>query len=245
MTKTGFTFLVHGESGVGKTRLLGSMPAPLLMLDLEGRARYLPGRKILWNVHADNPPVFDGSWDVCVAVTTNFRDLERAYQWLQCGPDKHQFKSVGIDSLSFAQKRFIGDIAGVQALQQQDWGEVLRVLESLVRDYCDLTLSPTNTVESVAFSAGTKTDGNRRVPLLQGALKDSAAYMFDAVGYLYLAQDQQGSTTRNMLVEPSAGIVAKDNTDLLNGPVIPAPNLTDLHGLLVQALNPPQKESTD
>ena len=242
MSKTSFTFLVQGESGVGKSVLLGSAPPPVLIIDLEGRARYLPyGPKVTWDAEVDPPPEPDGTWTHCIVTTTKFKTLERVYQWLQSG--KHGFRAVGIDSLSFAQKRFIADLTGTSALQTQDWGEVLRVLESLVRDYCDLTLSDYNTVEVVAFSAGTKSDVNRRIPLLQGALKDTAAYMFDAVGYLYLGQAPDGSTTRSLLLEPSAGIVAKDNTGLLGGPVVSSPNLTSLHNLLVEHLNPKGSES--
>lgn len=232
--KYSLTGLVHGQSGVGKSYLLGTAPPPVCFIDLEGRARFLPGKKVTWDVDRDPPPEADGSWTHAIVTTTKFKTLELAYQWLQT--DRHQFKSVCVDSLSFAQKRFIGDIVGTQGLQQQDWGEVLRVLEARVRDYCDLAIQPHTSVEMVAFSAGTKHDGNVQMPLLQGALKDTAAYLFDFVGYQYLGQDSAGRTTRNLLVEPQMGFIAKDNSGLLGGPVIQEPNLTNLHELLVTKL---------
>jgi hypothetical protein len=230
MLKNSFSLLLHGDAGVGKTRLSGTAQPPVLVLDLEGRARYLPGKKIGWDVMTENPPE-PGDWTHCIAVSTQFNVLERAYQWLQSG--KHPFRSVVVDSLSFAQKRFISDLTGTQQLQESTWGEVLRVLETLVRDFCDLPLQPGNPVETVVFTAGTKSDGNRRIPLLQGALKDTAAYLFDAVGYLYLAPDPSGGNSRQLLVEPQAGIVAKDNTDRLGGPVIVNPDLSVLTQRLV------------
>jgi hypothetical protein len=228
--KESFTMLIHGDAGVGKSWLAASGPPPVLIIDLEGRARRLPYRKMYWDPVTETPPVYDGTWTHCVALTTKFVGLEKAYQWLQSG--QHPFRTVVVDSLTFAQKRFIDDLKGSAQMQTQDWGEVLRSLETMVRDYCDLPLHQTNPVENVIFTVGTKSAEGRRVPLLQGALKDTAAYMYDAVGYLYLAPDTSGHESRNLLVQPSAGIVAKDGTNCLGGPVIPSPDLTQLVTLL-------------
>ena len=236
--KVSLSMLIHGDAGVGKSWLAASAPPPVLVLDLEGRAKYLPySSKVFWDPMSDAPPAApeSGEWTHCVASTTKFSALEKAYQWLQSG--QHPFRSVVVDSLTFAQKRFIADLAGVSALQESDWGEVLRVLETQVRDFCDLCVSPRNSVEVVVFTVGTKSETNRRIPLLQGALKDTSAYMFDSVGYLYTAPDGSGGNTRNLLVEPSAGIVAKDGTNLLGGPVIPNPNLTDLYNRLCERVH--------
>lgn len=226
------TFLIHGEAGVGKTWLVGSMPPPVCILDLEGRARYLPhGPKVTWDPDAEGPPE-PGDWTHCVVTATSYQKIENVYQWLQSG--RHPFRSFGFDSISFAQKRFISKLAGTSQLKDYDWGEVLRVLETMIRDCCDLTLQERNPIEVVAFTAGTKTEEGRAKPLLQGALKDTCAYLFDVVGYLYLTQnvqDAQGPAVRNLLIQPSAGIVAKDNTGRLGGPVVLEPDLTRLHQL--------------
>lgn len=228
------TILLHGDSGVGKSWLAASAAQPVLVLDAEGRARYLPyPNKIEWHPErGEKPPEADGTWTHCVVQITSFRTLDYVYQWLQSG--QHQFKSVDIDSLMELQKRFIDDLVGANQLQTQDWGEVLRTLEGQVRKFRDLTLSDANTVDCVAITVGTKdTDSGKRVPLLQGALRDTLPYYMDAVGYLYVAPDPTtGAMQRKLLVQPTNTVVAKDGTNQLGGPVIDNPNLAELYSKL-------------
>ena len=221
------TLLIHGDAGVGKSRLLGSAPTPSLILDVEGRARYLPGAKVFWNIESDPPPVHDGTWEICIVTVTKFHQLELARQWLQSG--SHPFISVGVDSLTESQKRFMDDNFGQKSLETQDWGNVLRELEHIVRDYRDLTLSSANPVQYVAFTCGSRTnDAGKIAPLLQGALKDTLPYFLDSVGYLYNVPSAEGVIQRMLLIEPRPNIIAKDGTDRLGGPVVVAPNLTTM-----------------
>ena len=228
--KTPFTLMVHGHSGHGKSRLGASAPAPVLVIDLEGRGHYLPYAKTFWDPAQGPPPEYDETWSHCVTVVRRYSELERIKQWLESG--QHQFRSVVLDSLMEAQKRFIDDLAGVQQMKDYDWGTVLRNLESLVRDLRDCTLMPANPVEVVVVVVGTKeTESRRLVPLLQGQLRDTLPYYFDACGYIYLATDNDGNTVRRLRLEPTDLIVAKDGTDLLVtgfGPVIENADLTTL-----------------
>jgi hypothetical protein len=233
--KTTLTMLLHGESGVGKSWLGDTAPYPRLVLDLEGRARYTPsGPKISWDPKTGPPPAADGTWSTCVVTVPDFDTLQTVYQWLRSG--QHQFKSIIMDSLMEAQKRCIDAVVGVNALDQQDWGTLLRRLEALVRSYRDLTLLPTNAAEVVILIVGTKNaDGTYR-PLLQGQLASTVPYYLDVVGYYYVAPvaDAAGQITyqRQLLVQPTPGFVAKDGTGLLPGPVITEPNLETLYNLL-------------
>lgn len=126
MMDTTLTMLIHGDSGVGKSWLADTAPAPRLILDLEGRAKYTPSQpKIGWDVRAGGPPAADGSWNTCVAAVPDFETLKIAYQWLRSG--QHHFTSIIVDSLMEAQKRCIDSFAGVAALDQQDWGTLLQI----------------------------------------------------------------------------------------------------------------------
>lgn len=227
------TALIHGEAGAGKSWLGDTAPAPRLILDAEGRAKYLPSQpKALWDVHHEHPPQLT-DWETCVAVVPDFETLDFTYRWLQSG--QHPFRSVVVDSLMECQKRLIDSVAGTDALQQQDWGVVLRKLEKLVRDYRDLVLAPSNPVECVIFTVGSRPgEGGKMRPMLQGQMAVVLPYFVDVVGYLYTTQSPDDPTgiSRSMLVQPMPAAVAKDGTGRLPGPAIPNPNLGQLFSLL-------------
>lgn len=228
------TQLVHGDSGVGKSWYAASGPQPVCVLDVEGRGRYLPyPNKVEWHPErGEKPPENDGTWTHCIVPVHQFQILDLAYQWFQSG--QTPFRTIDLDSLMEVQKRFIDEQVGTGQLQQQDWGEVLRKLESLIRKYRDLTLLDSNSIDCVVITCGTKvTDTGRRAPLLQGALKDTLPYYMDAVGYIYVVYDAAtNQMQRSMLVQPTNTVVAKDGTNMLGGPVVPTPNLTELFNRL-------------
>lgn len=233
--RTTFTMLVHGEAGVGKSRFIDTMPAPRLILDAEGRAHYLPsGPKVFWDPRTQAPPApptAEAYWETCVAVVPDFETLDIVYRHLQ-GP--HPFKSVGLDSLMEVQKRLIDDVAGLDQLDQRDWGVVLRKLEKLVRDYRDLVMRPENPCDVVIMSVGSRDQDGKMRPMLQGQMSDTIPFYMDAVGYMYTTHSPEG-LTRAMLVQPTPTAVAKDGTDRLGGPSIPNPNMAEIYATLSAA----------
>ncbi len=233
--KATLTALIHGESGVGKSWLADTAPYPRLVLDLEGRAKYTPSQpKVAWDPRMGPPPLADGTWSTCVVSVPDFETLSLVYQYLRAG--QHHFKSVVMDSLMEAQKRCIDAMSGTSALDMQNWGELLRKLEGIVRQYRDLTLIPANPVQVVIFIVGSKSfDGTQR-PLLQGQLHDTVPYYLDVVGYYFVAPvlDAAGGAAyqRQLLVNSMPGFIAKDGTGQLGGPIIAEPNLEQLFALL-------------
>ncbi len=232
MNRATLTALIHGESGVGKSWLGDTVPAPRLILDAEGRAKYTPsGPKKTWNPKADPPPVYDGTWETCIVTVTDFETLNLVYQWLRSG--QHPFVSVVIDSLMEAQKRCIDNVVpGIKSLDQQDWGTVLRSLEKLMREYRDLTLVENNAVTVVVFITGSTDDDGPKRPLLQGQIRSTSTYYMDVVGYLFLNPLEDGTFVRTLLVHKQPGFAAKDGTGRLPGPFIPNPHIEQLYQLL-------------
>jgi hypothetical protein len=151
------------------------------MLDVEGGHRFLPINVKYWDPLREEPPVADGTWDTCVVVVHDYDTVLKAYQWLQLG--KHQFKSLIIDSISELQVKCMDNIAGTNAMQMQQWGELLRHMGALLRDLRDLTMHPTAPLEAIVLTAMAKTDREGRFhPYLQGQLAIQAPYFYDILG---------------------------------------------------------------
>ena len=132
------------------------------------------------------------------------------------------------DSLTEIQKRCLDAIVGTDQPRMQDWGELLRHMESLVRQFRDLTMHPIKPLQNVTFITTTLTDdaGVRR-PNVQGALRLSLPQFVDVVGYLEVKPAQDGSLVRGLMVQPYPGYIAKDRTGRLGGYVW-NPNLTQM-----------------
>lgn len=216
------TIVVHGESGVGKSWFGDTAPAPRLVLDAEGGNKFTPSKKTSWDATKEDPPEPDGSWDTCVTTIPNFQAMGMVYQWLNSG--KHPFKSVVIDSLTEIQKKCMDSISGTNQPTQQDWGALLRQMESLVRMFRDLTLHQVKPLESVVIIAMTSNKDDKFRAHVQGQLGITLPYFVDVVGYMYTKVDEEGKSTRHMLVQPTDRFDAKDRTNRL-GQIVDEPNV--------------------
>lgn len=220
------TIIVHGESGVGKSHLADTSPAPRLILDVEGGVRFTPSKKVTWDPKLA-PPEADGTWDACVVTVTDLDTIQRVFQWLNAG--QHPFRSVVLDSLSEVQKRAIDTIAGTAQPSQQDFGTLKRRTEALVRAFRDLTLNPVKPVEVVVFVCGTAERGQEHAvmrPGLVGSITNEVGYYVDVMTYMSAQLGPDGAVERRALFVPVEHIAAKDRTGRLgvsmDNPSIPA-----------------------
>lgn len=175
------SLLIHGASKAGKSSTAITAPYPRLMLDVEGGHKFLPINVRYWDPLREAPPVPDGTWDTAVVVVHDYNTVLKAYEWLRSG--QHYFKSVIIDSISELQVKLFDQIAGNEQLKMQQWGEVLRKLGALLRQFRDLNTHPTNPLEAVVLTAMSiqGQDGIYR-PYLQGQLRVVAPYLYDILG---------------------------------------------------------------
>lgn len=200
----GFSLLVHGPSKTGKSWLSDTSPAPRLVLDAEGGngTAWTPSKKIIWNPTTEKPPVADGTWETCIVHVRQFADVQRSYEWLNSG--QHPFRSATIDSVSETQQRGVDDIAGTKQMMTQDWGELLRRMSKVIRDFRDLVNHPTNPLDVVIFIAMTRDVGGVKVPYVQGQLATILPYQVDVVGYLQKVPNLEvpGQTNRFLMIQP-------------------------------------------
>lgn len=255
MTERRLTLFVQGDPGAGKSWLGNTAPKPMLLLDAEGRSEYLadlnkdPSGMVAQHIVHWDPrdpiPAESAEPDaVTVVEVQDFNAIPLAYKWLQSG--QHPFRSVGIDSITEVQQRLIDRIAGTDQMRTQDWGEALRELEKVVRDFRDLRKHPTNPLWAVVVACGTKDKDGSEAALLQGQLADRIGYHFDVMGYLGKRVNKStGDRERYLIIDGYRdGVTAKDNTHHLShhyGEEILYPNISEM----LNVLNPPTNTNTE
>lgn len=233
--------VVHGYSGVGKSWFGSTTPPIRLILDAEGGSRFTPGTKIEWDGQNAPPPppgtplpnglppgvdlhgipLWDGPegpsmpyYDTVTCTIRSFRVMTSVYQWLNSG--QHPFESVVVDSLTEVQKRLQDQIAGTDQMRTQDWGQLLREMEDLVRKMRDLTFHATKPLSAVVLLAITSDKYGKNKPHVQGQLAISLPYFMDIVGYLYTETNPAGQGRHHrLLLQPTDDYEAKDRTNRL------------------------------
>jgi len=120
------SLVVYGRSGTGKTTFIGTLPKPLLVLDINDRG----------TISIKAQP------DTYVMEVTSWDEIEEVYWYLQSG--NHPFKSVALDTVTQLQDLAIakisGDDGGVMSLSRRGWGEVAGLMRTWILNYRDLPL---------------------------------------------------------------------------------------------------------
>lgn len=192
--------LIFGPSGAGKTTLLGTAnddprTAPMLLLDFEGGVASLVGR------------------DIDIVSIRTWTDYNEAYEYLRQGD--HKYQSVAIDSVSethvFALLTALESEASARRnpdlLQQGDYGIALVQMRKLLRRFRDLPLHVFYT--ALAMADNDKRLGTIQKPSFAGKAADEVPGIVDVVGYLGLAEDDEGETHRVLLLRDHPGYAVK------------------------------------
>lgn len=200
--------LVYGQSGIGKTVLLGTMPpAETLIISAESGLLCLSDRAI---------DVIEVKSDTAV---------REAYAYLQRNEDGGKYKYIAIDSLTE-----ISDLI-VKGLKNKDdyknpsnvlkmWGEFNDTMVGLIKAFRDLP-------RHVVFSALSDdvNDGGiiTKHPLISGnKAQKLLSSFFDEVFYLTINQENE----REIITQPTHQFIAKDRSGKLA--TSEAPNLTNI-----------------
>lgn len=237
------SILLHAASKVGKTTLGATSPFPICDLDAEGGGKFLPGsptitaklgrplRVVEWDP-AGPPPQWDGSWDVAAVRVHSWSVVQNAYRWLATG--QHQFQTIMVDSISEIQRRAKNELIGLEQMKIQQWGQLLTVMDNVIRGFRDFTNDPYNPIRVAVFIAETRENQKGKwVPYMQGQISIALPYWMDIVGYLYVDQvlspdGQTQASMRKLLVSPHPMFEAGERVQGLVGPVIDNPDISEI-----------------
>lgn len=240
----GYTFLIYGDGGTGKSYLATTAPGRKLFLDVEDRSDSLPGEVVHWNLSGQFP---DGGESATIVVPcTTGEQLNKIVAGLKSG--RVPVRSVVIDSVTLLQQNIADDKFGGE-MSQQKWGVLLKDLKAPLRELQRLAKSPESPIECVVLTAwhreytiGLNDAAEVRVkPFIQGQLLQHLSHLTDVVGYLKIIGSGERKK-RTLQVEPTSGVTAKSThstLDKYNG-FVPQPNITKLISEMK-----PNKETTN
>jgi hypothetical protein len=235
------SILLHASSKIGKSTLTSTVPFPLCVLDAEGGWRFIkkrgfngtPIRIKQWNPSLEEPPTYDGTWDVCHVTISTWQDILNAYVRLTQQP--HQFRSIVLDSISELQRKCKSNLVGTEQMKIQDWGTLLNQMDSVIRGFRDLNLLP-GSVQCVVFIAETKFTNDKWRPYMQGQIGTTMPYWVDICGYLYAEAevdpaDPNGQATinvRKLLVGPHPQIESGERVQGALPGIVRDPDITEM-----------------
>jgi AAA domain len=216
---TTMNFMVYGDSGVGKTRLLGSADEvpdlrKLLYVDIEGGTMSI-------REHYPN---------VDVVRIKNFGELKDVYEALR--GSNHGYATVCIDSVNEMQKFNMSDIMIELVKSRTDldpdipgmreWGKNLEQMRRYIRLFRDLSINTLFTCLSMD-DKDQKTGTTRKKPGLSGKLSGEITAFLDIVCYMYM-KEVDSKQQRMLLTGSTDTFTAKDRTAKLPM-VIPNPSM--------------------
>ena len=192
----GVKVLVYGQAGAGKTSLIKTLPAPLV-LSAEGG--------LLSIADADVPFIEVSSMDT----------LKEAYQWVLNSDEAKHFQSIALDSISeiaevvlnFEKKNTKDPRAAYGAMQEQ--------MGDIIRGFRDL---PGKNVYFSAKLEKTQDEMGRVLyaPSMPGnKVGQSLPYFFDEVLALRVERDADGNSQRALMCESDGLWQAKDRSGKL------------------------------
>lgn len=192
----GVKLLVYGAAGAGKTSLIPTLPAPIV-LSAEGG---------LLSIRDANIPYIE---------ITSIEDLREAYKWLNDSAEAKDFQSVALDSISEVAEVVLNHEMKKNKDGRAAYGEMGTAMQEIIRRFRDLPN------RHVYFSS--KMDKSQDemgkvmyAPSMPGnKIGQSLPYFFDEVLALRVERDPEGVTHRALLCNSDGSWTAKDRSGKL------------------------------
>lgn len=192
----GVKTLVYGQSGAGKTTLIGTMPSPII-LSAEGGLLALSDMTL--------PYIEISSID----------ELKEAYSWLTDSVEAKEFQSVALDSISEIAEVVLNTERKKTKDPRQAYGELQVATTEIIRAFRDLP------GKNVLFTAKLEKSQDEMGRMLYGPsmpgtkLSQQLPFFFDEVLALRIERDAEGVMQRALMTEGDATWIAKDRSGKL------------------------------
>ena len=196
LSMSGVKLLVYGQAGAGKTSLIPTLPAPIV-LSAEGGLLSIAGA------------------DVPYIEITSMGDLMEAYKWLSESAEAVQFQSVALDSISEVAEVVLNAEKKASKDPRQAYGAMQEQMADIIRAFRDL---PGRHVYMSAKLEKTQDEMGRVLysPSMPGnKTGQQLPYFFDEVLALRVERDAEGNTQRALMCDSDGLWLAKDRSGKL------------------------------
>jgi len=196
LTASGVKLLVYGQAGAGKTSLIKTMPAPIV-LSAEGG--------LLSIQDADLPFI----------EISDMETLREAWKWLSESSEAKEYQSVALDSISEIAEVVLNAEKKATKDPRQAYGAMQEQMADIIRAFRDL---PGRHVYMSAKLEKTQDEMGRVLyaPSMPGNKTGQALpYFFDEVLALRVEKDSDNNTQRALMCDSDGLWLAKDRSGKL------------------------------
>lgn len=204
---------VYGGSGTGKTVLMATLPAPVL-ISAEAGALSLKQANLERIYGVGNPYI---TYNMPIIEVRNVDDLRDAHSWCIQSNEARQFASVGLDSISEIMEVILNNAKRQVKDPRQAYGELIEKGETLIREFRDVPGKNVLVAAKMEPSKDELTGVIKYGPAMPGAkLGNKLPYFFDEVFRLGIGQTPQGEKYRFLQTQPDLQYEAKDRSGALD-----------------------------
>lgn len=229
-TANGIKSLVYGEAGVGKTMLLATAPAPV-MISNEAGALSLRKANLERLYGVGNPHI---TYNMPIIEVKTVEDLIDAHKWCEQSNEAKAFHTIGMDSASEIAEVILNNAKRQVKDPRQAYGELIEKMETTIRSFRDLAQKHVLITAKMEPLKDEMTGVVKYAPAMPGAkLGNKLPYFFDEVFRLGINQTPSGEKYRFLQTQPDLQYVAKDRSGAL-APIEP-PILSTLFAKIMAA----------
>lgn len=194
----GVKVLVYSESGIGKTTLCATAPAPVI-------------------ISAESGLLSLKNFSIPVIQIKTLQDLNDAYNWIAAGKQgADQFQTICVDSITEIAEVILAAAKKTVKDPRQAYGELIEKTLEAIKNFRDL---PGRNVYMAAKMERAKDELSGIMmygPSMPGAkLGPALPYYFDEVFNLRVMQTTDGQKYRALVTQPDIQYVAKDRSGSL------------------------------
>ena len=195
----GIKCLVYGRSGVGKTRLCATAPAPLI-------------------ISAERGLLSLRQYDIPVLRVDNVQDLQDVYHFVSNPnePKMAAIQTICLDSITEIGEQVLSAAKVSVKDNRQAYGELIETMTQLIKNFRDIPGKNVVFIAKQEFSKDEATGATKNVPSMPGAkLSQALPYFFDEVFCLRAERDNAGAPVHFLQTLVDFQYDAKDRSGAL------------------------------